>query len=202
MTPVPASPVKCLHAGSLFIHERRAAGPDDAGSRDEVVSVCPRCGTLTVTGYNDDGYFKVQFVLTTQNQLDAAAQYLWRIEGRSPGRDLQLGQPIDEALLAELAALRAIADVAADTITTIDEWPQATTTKAFRDACWRLMRTLQRHGYGTRPWRDLEWRGSIIAALERAGLGIGADDEVHVRLATDQPWQPASGPQITPEIST
>jgi len=103
-----------------------------------------------------------------------------------------------QALTNEVERLREIATAAADTVQTVHDYQgSATTQQAMNDAMWRLWRTLQRYGYSPRPGHDLHWRGSIIAALERAGLGIGKDGEVRIRTETDAPWQPAAGELVT-----
>lgn len=97
-------------------------------------------------------------------------------------------------------ALREACLVAADTLTTVDEWMgHASTRQAAQDALWRLNRAVQRAGIPTHVSNDLRWRGSIIRALEQAGLGIGECGTVRIRRKTDLPHMHASGTQITPD---
>lgn len=97
-------------------------------------------------------------------------------------------------------ALREACLIAADSLATVDEWlGHASTRQAAQDALWRLTRALQRAGIPTLINSDLRWRGSIIRALEQAGLGIGECGTVRVRRKTDLPHMHASGTQVTPD---
>lgn len=99
-------------------------------------------------------------------------------------------------------ALEEIAVVANDTVATINEWlGNASTRQAATDSLWRLGRLLQRHGLSTsyrlgEHWSPLTWRGVILAAHERAGVGMGEDNEMRARLASDMPYDLASGPPL------
>jgi hypothetical protein len=117
----------------------------------------------------------------------------------------QPGEPCtaanNEATPDEIERLREVAQIATDTLQTVDEWlGMASTRQAATDALWRLTRALGRAGYPVRVHDDLRWRGSIIRACEQAGIGLGEDHvTMRVRLDTDKPWQHASGPVLTPD---
>lgn len=97
--------------------------------------------------------------------------------------------------------LEAVCALAVETLTTVDDWQgHASTRQAAVDALFRLSRALQRAGFPSRVTDDLRWRGSIIRALEQAGVGLDEDGvAVRVRMKRDQPWQHASGPVISPD---
>lgn len=99
------------------------------------------------------------------------------------------------------STIEAACGVAVEMLQTVDDWiGMASTRQAAVDAMWRLRRTLQRAGFRVHVRDDLRWRGSILRALEQAGLGVGEDGIlVRVRMPDDQPWQHASGPIVTPD---
>ncbi len=96
-----------------------------------------------------------------------------------------------------LKLLEAIGSIAADALRTIDTWlGQASTREAAMDAIWRLRRALGTAGFADPIHHDLDWRGSLLRAMDRAGIGCGEDDEIRVRLARDRSWMFATGPRV------
>ena len=100
---------------------------------------------------------------------------------------------------ANLAAMRDALKVCAETWNTVDEWlGQASTHQAAMDALHRMRRALQRAGVDVNDSiRDnISWRGSLLAAMDRAGIGLAKDNEIRLRLVADPPWDHASGPLL------
>jgi len=99
--------------------------------------------------------------------------------------------------LERLKLLEAIASIAADALRSIDNWlGQASTREAAMDALWRLRRALGTAGFADPIHHDLDWRGSVLRAMDRAGIGCGEDDEIRLRLACDRSWMSATGPRV------
>jgi hypothetical protein len=93
----------------------------------------------------------------------------------------------------ELHILRQIAGITAQTIQAVDNWlGHGGTREAAMDSLWRLMRILEGAGY-ERPLDHLEWRGQLVRAMEEAGIGLGDDGTLRVRLPHDKYWEPATG---------
>jgi hypothetical protein len=63
------------------------------------------------------------------------------------------------------------------------------------DSLWSLTRILQSLGWEL-PTDNLCWRGQLVRAMEEAGIGLGDDNVIRVRLPENRPWQPASGPAV------
>ena len=61
----------CKHTGALFIQSARSS-PDGYA---EHVSICPRCGKITVRLNRGDVYLSSEFALSTDEHLLAAMQY-------------------------------------------------------------------------------------------------------------------------------
>lgn len=94
--------------------------------------------------------------------------------------------------------LERIAVVALETMNQIDDWMgSASTRSAAVDSMWRLRKTLDAAGlyWYTKHNNNLEWRGSLIAALDRAGWRCGDDECKEIRRVTPdtQPWEWAKG---------
>jgi hypothetical protein len=97
------------------------------------------------------------------------------------------------AVYRELQTLRELAGIAADTLTTIDNWlGSAGTRESAMDALWRLTRILQGMGYQL-PHGNLRWRGQLVRAVEEAGFGLGSDGALRVRQPEDKYWEPVTG---------
>lgn len=99
---------------------------------------------------------------------------------------------IDDIELLRFALL-----VATETLVTVDNWlGHAGTQNAAHDALWRLRRLLW--GLGLNPvdtlnCSALEWRGSLIEALERSGFRGSEDGDIR-RILPGQPgWELAKG---------
>jgi hypothetical protein len=105
------------------------------------------------------------------------------------------GQDIDRD--SRIKSLENLAQVAAETLTTMDEWlGQASTREAAEDSMRRLWRALQAAGFSDRIREPLGWRGVLLRAMDRAGIGYGEDDEIRIRTALDRPWMWATGPRV------
>lgn len=103
----------------------------------------------------------------------------------------------DMELESRLKNLEALAQVAAETLTAVDDWlGQASTREAAEDSMRRLWRALQAVGFVGGVRDSLGWRGSILRAMDRAGIGCGEDNEIRVRTALDKPWMGATGPRV------
>lgn len=97
------------------------------------------------------------------------------------------------AVYHELQLLRELAGITADTLRTVENWlGSAGTREAAMDSLWRLTRIVQSLGYEL-PVENLRWRGQLVRALEDAGLGLGPDDAIRLRLPGDKSWEPATG---------
>lgn len=92
----------------------------------------------------------------------------------------------DVQRITNLDLLHLVVFTAAQTLETVDRWlGHASTHNAAMDALWRLRRALW--GIGLNGVRDdMDWRGSLIEALERAGFRAGEDGDIREVL----PWQP------------
>jgi hypothetical protein len=64
------------------------------------------------------------------------------------------------------------------------------------DAIWRLRRALETAGFDDPIHHDLDWRGSVLRAMDRAGIGCGEDDEIRLRSYGDRSWMSATGPRV------
>lgn len=96
-----------------------------------------------------------------------------------------------------LKKLETLAQVAAEALTAIDDWlGNASTREAAEDSIRRLWRALQAVGFDGHVRDNLGWRGSLLRAMDRAGIGYGEDGEIRVRTAHDQPWMTATGPRV------
>lgn len=77
-------------------------------------------------------------------------------------------------------ALLKVCDCAVEAIAQIEEWlGSASTRQAAEESIYRLRRALQRAGYEMKNG-CLEYRGSILRAMEHAGIGM--DDEGVIRI--------------------
>ncbi len=93
--------------------------------------------------------------------------------------------------------LETLAQVAAETLTAIDDWlGSASTREAAEDSIRRLWRALQAVGFDGHVRDNLGWRGSLLRAMDRAAIGHGEDDEIRLRTARDLPWMRATGPRV------
>jgi hypothetical protein len=100
------------------------------------------------------------------------------------------------AVYRELQLLRELAGITADTLRTVENWlGNAGTRESAMDSLWRLGRIVQSMGYEL-PMDNLRWRGQLVRALEQAGVGLGSDDAIRVRLPEDKYWEPARGPLV------
>jgi hypothetical protein len=80
-----------------------------------------------------------------------------------------------------LKKLETLAQVAAETLTVIDDWlGHASTREAAEDSMRRLWRALQAVGFNRNVRDNLGWRGSLLRAMDRAGIGCGGDDEIRL----------------------
>lgn len=105
------------------------------------------------------------------------------------------GQDIDRD--SRLESLEKVAQVAAETLTTIEDWlGQASTREAAEGSIRRLWRALQAAGFGDQIREPLGWRGVLLRAMDCAGIGYGEDDEIRIRSALDRPWMWATGPRV------
>lgn len=96
----------------------------------------------------------------------------------------------------ELQLLRELAAATADTMATINNWlGHAGTRESAMDSIWRLTRILASLGWEL-PTDNLRWRGQLVRALDEAGIGLGDDDVIRVRLPEDHSWQAASGAPV------
>jgi hypothetical protein len=96
-----------------------------------------------------------------------------------------------------LKNLETLAQVAAETLTAIGDWlGNASTREAAEDSIRRLWRVLQAVGFDGHVRENLGWRGSLLRAMDRAGIGYGEDDEIRLRTAGDLPWMRATGPRV------
>jgi hypothetical protein len=99
--------------------------------------------------------------------------------------------------LERLKLLEALASIAVDALRGIDNWlGQASTREAAMDAIWRLRRALETAGFADPIHHDLDWRGSLLRAMDRAGIGCCEDDEIRLRQARDRTWMLATGPRV------
>lgn len=100
---------------------------------------------------------------------------------------------------ANLAAMQEALKVCAETWMTVDEWlGQASTRQAAMDALHRMRNALMRAGVDVNDSiRDnISWRGSLLSAMDRAGIGLAKDNEIRMRLVSDPNWDHASGPKL------
>jgi hypothetical protein len=96
-----------------------------------------------------------------------------------------------------LKKLETLTQVAADTLMAIDDWlGNASTREAAEDSIRRLWRALQAVGFNAHVRDNLGWRGSLLRAMDRAGIGYGEDDEIRVRTPQDKPWMRATGLRV------
>ena len=105
--------------------------------------------------------------------------------------ELEALRQLHEGDLYTIARLGRCCQVAADTMQVINEWlGSASTREAAYDSMWRLDRTLRQAGFP--PKREpLEWRGLVLAALEKEGFG--ADDDNSVRVWAGPRWARPEG---------
>lgn len=90
-------------------------------------------------------------------------------------------------------ALLKVCDCAVEAIAQIEEWlGSASTRQAAEESIYRLRRALQRAGYEMKNG-CLEYRGSILRAMEHAGIGMDDEGVIRIRRYTDKPWMLASG---------
>jgi hypothetical protein len=99
--------------------------------------------------------------------------------------------------IEDIELLRFALLITAETLVTVDNWlGHAGTQNAANDALWRLRRLLW--GLGLNPVDTLsssalEWRGSLIEALERSGFRASEDGDIR-RILPGQPnWELAKG---------
>lgn len=99
------------------------------------------------------------------------------------------------AILAEREQLRVVARAASDANCVYHDWrSQASTFEAADDSMRRLDRILRRAGYvGDRA---LDWRGSLIDAMRRCGIGCDDQGELRLRMSGDRECDPPSGIRV------
>lgn len=101
------------------------------------------------------------------------------------------------AIIAEREQLRAVAQAANDANCVYHDWRgQASTFEAADDAMGRLNSRLMRLGYGYVGRHALDWRGALLDAMYRAGIGSDDQGEIRLRLSGDRECDPPSGIRV------
>ncbi len=144
------------------------------------------------------GEFCVQEYLVQRDTSDRAAALeqlaLTKQESVPPLTSWTLA---DVQQITNLDLLHLVVFTAAQTLETVDRWlGHASTHNAAMDALWRLRRALWSIGLnGVRD--DLDWRGSLIEALERVGFRAGEDGDIRELLPWQPGWQLAQGRSLS-----
>lgn len=78
---------------------------------------------------------------------------------------------------AEVERLKNLCIIASQTMTVIDEWMGAASTRqAAMDSMWRLNRALEQNGFPYENRHILDWRGSVLHELNDAGFYPNSDN--------------------------
>ncbi len=97
------------------------------------------------------------------------------------------------AEIEDIELLRFALLVAIESHSTVREWlNHASTQNAAHDAMWRFQRILWGLGINT-VGAALDWRGSLIEALERAGFRASEDGDIRQILPGQPGWKFAKG---------
>ena len=125
-------------------------------------------------------------------------RYLLKVWPMPTNDQWEVVQKAVPAMLEHIQQLDALCTASAQTVNEIEDWwGHASTGQAARDSLWRLGRMLEKAGYRTMGRRDtLDWRGSLLDELWKAGFHKGEDDLMHLDLNPAHCHGEATGPTL------